>query len=542
MTTATAERRTAAGPPAVSVCLLGAEAAGKTCFLAGLGILGKTDAGPAEIDVAAADTASAQRLRDLTTTLRNGRWPNPSNLTELLHLKIALRGRFGRRRLDLLSVDYPGEDFRKAIGDLDRDANRELVDRFAAADVLLLLVNPADRGDPPDAHTARLLADRADDTDQPLPAELGRAEKESAVWHERHEAMLNAVFQAGERRDPPDVAVVLTACDGPGDPATPEAAEELLKEDLAGAARAAATDGGVAGLLSRQCRRVPAGQRPPAGHARSRGGTRRCCGGSATRGLRRTVVRGGKRTVAGVAAAVVSAGLLFGGWTWRDAATRDGLLAGLRDESRPVAQRLLTTPIGAYEEVDAVRKSLHADFARELIAAAGVAKDRPALGAVRSTGGRPQGRLALRIGRARGRAGGRRPPRRGASEGRGRRGGRRLAVARHRALSATPNRWSPPTPARRRGRSAAEFRTVREAAAARPAGVGSSRSGRRPPGDLRQNAIVSVRNEPAYRGPRRSPPSRTGSRRGWTPRSWRTCGPRRASPSRSASAAPIGFG
>ena len=62
-----------AGKPPVSVCLLGAEAAGKTCFVAGLGVLGRCDRGPAEIDLMAADPPSARRLRELTDTCRNGR-------------------------------------------------------------------------------------------------------------------------------------------------------------------------------------------------------------------------------------------------------------------------------------------------------------------------------------------------------------------------------------------------------------------------------------------------------------------------------------
>ena len=385
----TAESTPPAGAPAVSVCLLGAEAAGKTCFLAGLGILGQSGPGPADIDVAAADTASAQRLRELTTTFRHGRWPNPSNLTEILHLKIALNGRFGRRRVDLISVDYPGEDFRKAIGTLDRAANQELADRFAAADVLLLLVNPSDRDTPPDAELARMLADHAERTDQSLPEELGRAEKESAQWHERHDAMLNAVFQAGERRDPPDVAVVLTACDGPGDPTTPEAAEELLRTALPGLhARLRRAAASLACFPVSAVGSPPINGRPPVTPKPE--GYEALLRWVGTRGLRRTAVRGARRTAAVTAAAVTAAGLLFGGWAWWDAATRDGLLADLRDDSRPVAERLLATPAGNYEEVDAARLALSDDLARELVAAADAAGNRPELEAVWATATDPR--------------------------------------------------------------------------------------------------------------------------------------------------------
>ena len=64
----------------IRVCLLGSEGSGKTCFLAGLAILGEPNrASP--LTVTPTDQVTASYLDELANTLRRQEWPPPTNMT-----------------------------------------------------------------------------------------------------------------------------------------------------------------------------------------------------------------------------------------------------------------------------------------------------------------------------------------------------------------------------------------------------------------------------------------------------------------------------
>src|SRR5438552_2831878 len=88
----------------VRVSVLGSPAAGKTCFLAGLGVLREADR-DTPVQVIAAG-ATVDRLNELAADLRGRRWPPATTITELHELTVVVGG----QALRCLIVDYPGED------------------------------------------------------------------------------------------------------------------------------------------------------------------------------------------------------------------------------------------------------------------------------------------------------------------------------------------------------------------------------------------------------------------------------------------------
>ena len=118
------------------VCLLGSPAAGKTCFIAGLAILGEPDRNsPFTI---AAKGASHQYLRELAKTLRAQAWPPPTNVTEKIDAVIQFRG----SEFDLTLLDYPGGHYKDYLASCDTSTIRQLEQTYREADVFLMLLEP----------------------------------------------------------------------------------------------------------------------------------------------------------------------------------------------------------------------------------------------------------------------------------------------------------------------------------------------------------------------------------------------------------------
>src|SRR5271157_5039567 len=92
------------------VCLLGSEGSGKTCFLAGLAVLGEPNR-HTRVTVKPTDSVTVDYLDELSRTLRCQQWPPPTSMTTILNMTIGLRGKL----IDVLIVDYPGEDFRTEL-------------------------------------------------------------------------------------------------------------------------------------------------------------------------------------------------------------------------------------------------------------------------------------------------------------------------------------------------------------------------------------------------------------------------------------------
>ncbi|HEY1067468.1 MAG TPA: hypothetical protein VGE52_15205, partial [Pirellulales bacterium] len=172
------------------VCLLGSTAAGKTCFLAGLAVLGEPNRA-AGLQVHAAE-ATKRRLNELGATLARGEWPAATNQTELLKLSVLRRGRI----VDLVVVDYPGGDFERGVGALDADLAPVLDAHFRDADALLLLFDP------------QLDVLPQEDEDPSLREQ--RVRRQDAFLQAVRE---RAIEQIRAGRPTPDVACVLTKAD-----------------------------------------------------------------------------------------------------------------------------------------------------------------------------------------------------------------------------------------------------------------------------------------------------------------------------------------
>lgn len=124
-----------ANPP--RICVLGAVGAGKSTFLAGLAVLGEPNRRSGLTLAGRDDTTQATLLR-FAKMLRGREWPPATNKTTLLRVVLGITG----TETELLLLDYPGEDFKKALGELDSDANRQFLEFFRKCDALVLLFDP----------------------------------------------------------------------------------------------------------------------------------------------------------------------------------------------------------------------------------------------------------------------------------------------------------------------------------------------------------------------------------------------------------------
>lgn len=176
----------------VRVCVLGSEGAGKTCFLGGLAVLGEANRATA-ITVSPADEITARYLDDLRKTLGRQSWPpSTSKVTEL-----TVRLSIGGFMIELLVIDYPGEDFREALRLLDLNRVETLYRHCSNAEAMLLLVDPQ----------ADLLQEKGPERQLLIDRQLAHLTAISQVWAER-QGNAQAVVET-----PLNLALVLTKCD-----------------------------------------------------------------------------------------------------------------------------------------------------------------------------------------------------------------------------------------------------------------------------------------------------------------------------------------
>ena len=122
------------------VVILGSTAAGKSCFIGGLGILGGADR-DSGIQVHAKenkDSKGLEYLKRLKTFLNNQEWPPPSHTTEIIDLSVFYYDKI----VDITFVDYPGKDFLEELSKLDPEKNLALFNAYNNADFLLVLLDP----------------------------------------------------------------------------------------------------------------------------------------------------------------------------------------------------------------------------------------------------------------------------------------------------------------------------------------------------------------------------------------------------------------
>lgn len=187
-----------------NVCMLGSMAAGKSTFLAGLAILGEPNRSSG-LTVRGLNEKSVSYLKELGDTLRLQQWPGPTNRVELFEIEVTTGGRI----LNLLILDYPGDDFRVQLQRFVDGAADELRARLTEAEACLLLLDPERELRP--------------------ESELTDAERNHQV--ERLNALVNTVADLRSKRQPgtplpgpagtrttsppwfPDLAVVVTKAD-----------------------------------------------------------------------------------------------------------------------------------------------------------------------------------------------------------------------------------------------------------------------------------------------------------------------------------------
>jgi len=178
---------------ATRVCLLGSEGSGKTCFLAGLALLGEPNR-HTPIVVNPTDATTAGFLDELWRTVNCGQWPPPTNMTTVLNMRIGLDG----KAIDVLMVDYPGEDFRNELLMLKLDRIKDLYVHYAASDAILLLFDP-DRD-------VRAVSDPARHEEQ-IERQMAHLQAIANVWAEKSEG------PASRNSKPVDVAIIVTKSD-----------------------------------------------------------------------------------------------------------------------------------------------------------------------------------------------------------------------------------------------------------------------------------------------------------------------------------------
>jgi len=197
MSEKTAEISVTSGSKPIRVCLLGSEGSGKTCFLAGLAVLREPNRHK-RITVRGKDRATVEFLDEMQGTLRRQQWPPPTNMTTILNMSIGL----GKTAIEVLIVDYPGEDFRNELMKLKRDRIKELHDHYADSEAILLLFDP-DRD-------VRAVGDLAH-SDELIKRQMAHLEAIDELW------ATNSAQLACGRTKQVDVAIIVTKSDKESD-------------------------------------------------------------------------------------------------------------------------------------------------------------------------------------------------------------------------------------------------------------------------------------------------------------------------------------
>ena len=192
--------------PPLRVCLLGAEGAGKTCFLAGLAILGEPNR-HSPFTIRGTDSASVEYFDELGRTLRAQQWLPPTTMSTLLKLSVGV----DQQIIEILVVDYDGRDFRKKLRQLRREEIALLHEHFSQSDAVFLLMDPE--------RDVRQLKGAEDAEDQ-IERQLAHIQAVQELHEQR-------ATQAGNHNSTRslDVGVVLTKCD-----AQPELSDGLAAE------------------------------------------------------------------------------------------------------------------------------------------------------------------------------------------------------------------------------------------------------------------------------------------------------------------------
>lgn len=125
----------------VCVTILGAEGAGKTSFFAGMACLGFDVLGDS-FALYPSDRETADYFNGLVREFRRGQWTPSTNVTTRLQFRIAdtTQG----YDLDIVTIDYPGEDFQAAFNRMSLENIDVVADHLLASQIVILLIDVAD--------------------------------------------------------------------------------------------------------------------------------------------------------------------------------------------------------------------------------------------------------------------------------------------------------------------------------------------------------------------------------------------------------------
>ncbi len=198
----------------IRLCLIGSEAAGKTCFLAGLLIAAERDRRSSFHSVTGRDSLTKQYFRDLAATLREQKWPAAS--TQIVPLDMDVR--FNEDYLRLMVLDCSGEYLREVIATGRYVEDDELKTHLEKADFLLLVFDP--------------------DVDLRKASPLSAQEKQRR--HERLNTLVDVVAdirriqEVCDHKDVrvPKIGVMISKVDLYPELQTPDKAERFLKDQF----------------------------------------------------------------------------------------------------------------------------------------------------------------------------------------------------------------------------------------------------------------------------------------------------------------------
>ncbi|MDR2439363.1 MAG: hypothetical protein LBE12_08350 [Planctomycetaceae bacterium] len=122
------------------VSLIGAEGTGKSCFLAGLAFLG-LDPLQALLQIDPQDSETEHYLNSLNRAFQNGDFPPPTNITSILNFNLQLPR---SPVMNIQTIDYPGEDFRRAIINVTPEQMARFSSHLLESDIVILLIDATD--------------------------------------------------------------------------------------------------------------------------------------------------------------------------------------------------------------------------------------------------------------------------------------------------------------------------------------------------------------------------------------------------------------
>lgn len=190
-----------------SLTILGSEQSGKTCFLAGLGILSEGDR-PSDI-MLSSEGESKKMIRELSAIFRAQEWPAGTTMEHNFMGTL----RYKRRDIKIHMVEYAGEQFREGFSG-GREKPQNLLNALNHSQFLLLALDPH-------VELARdeILASSNEDRDR---------------YHARLDSLMEALVQKQRERDGKDpfqVGLLITKADLLGEDVThPEQAEAYVKK------------------------------------------------------------------------------------------------------------------------------------------------------------------------------------------------------------------------------------------------------------------------------------------------------------------------